>query len=230
MNEHELKDQIGYGTYKCFNQKKCPQYWKNCALSSNARELAYFINQPNFSELQYGEKLKKFYSDYLEEIKQRASDCFNRIKPLRRGDRKYLVKPFGNRLSELLECVTEGGIKQEYKISFETLTKPIDILIHGKKKIFIEIKYYLDFNHLGAALFESILCKQKYKNSKFFVVCWYDSGREKKRNQFNYGKIFEELPDSVKYIDGVFSLNPKYDKNKKLEEAINFLKEIKKHA
>ncbi len=231
MESKQKPDKAEHNDGLCIDWSKCKyKSVRSCSLSFYARNLEIKLSENHF--LSFSEELKKFYQSYLEEMKKSIKQCCKNDKPPSPGDRKKNTQIFTKALIGLISDVIDvpkDEIISEKRVTFmdkRKLEKPIDLYI-PKINTFIEIKYVLDFNHVGSALFEAILCK-KLKNIRFLVVGWYDSAQERK-DCFAYNEILdnEKLPELKNYIDGIFALNPKYG-TKQAEKFVSKLKEYAK--
>jgi len=184
-------------------------------------------------EQKYRAPLEKFYESFLEDLKDLRKE---KIKP---GNKKFKVNRFEERLRELFKNVigdrakvTDERPKLQPRKEFEDCFKPnkkkeIDIKIAktgredtGSPVFYIEIKYNLTIDNLGAALVEAIITKRNNKD-KFFVISFYETGR--KRGNINYKELCKKSPFR-EYIDGVVCFGPEFDHE--LRDVVELLREI----
>jgi len=169
-------------------------------------------------------QLKEFYSGYLKILKGAGN--------LSSGNRTFLSEKFQKHLENLIKNATEAEARGSNMPLMEwgqSLTKKADIYVRaGDQELFIEIKNYLEFNHLAAALIEAMLFKKEYPNSKFLIVCWSHAWHKKGNKLCELFTSKKDSPVSSiikEYVDGIFAFNPKYDQ--KLESPIKLIEFIR---
>jgi len=203
-------------------------------LPGDINRLEKNIGKINWDKIdqKYRAPLDKFYKNFLEDLKKL------RIEETKSGNKKFKVNRFEKRLKELFETVvgnrakvTDERPKLQLRKDFEDCFKPnkkkeIDIKIAKTERgdtspvFYIEIKYNLTIDHLGAALVEAIITKRNNKD-KFFVISFYETGR--KRGNINYKELCKKSPFR-EYIDGVVCFGPEFDPE--LRDVVELLREI----
>lgn len=131
------------------------------------------------------------------------------------GDRRLV----SDKIEELLKNFLGKDAKRNYKIN--DYKKSIDVFLESKK-IAIEVKTWLEFNSLGAAILESMVSDHE----KFFVfsLSTKKEGYEKLRNL----AINITITGKQKLIDGLVVLDPKIPNFE--TDLINFLTSTKNEA
>jgi len=158
--------------------------------------------KPDLSKLKKSHHFKiiqKFYSNLETDFNALYSEHIKKAKA--RGNRTFASKIFQKNLKAAVEAMGKT-VEQEKDILSKSYTdflktKRIDLFVN--RKMAVEIKTWIEFNHLGAAYLEAMVCSFE----KFFIAGLSTIPK-------NYLKL-RELVKKTGMISDVVVFNPKIE-------------------
>lgn len=168
----------------------------------------------------FGKEITTFYQKFLEDCKKNSQES------RKLGNRVFITELFKENICKLLGSVDLRCKKEELidvvPEAKELVHKKVDVYI--PEKGFIEIKFTLEFNSLGAALFEHSCIDTK--KLPFSIVCFFPI-----KNKIKQIAKFKEVVKNFGYERvSIVSVNPEVAKENDFENIRQMILKLKQNV